>query len=297
MKNQKVGFTLIELLVVIAIIAILAAILFPVFAQAREKARSITCVSNEKQIGLGFAMYVQDNDESLPPKRTVPSGFGWGSGAAYATITTWKDFIYPYIKSGGRAFNGGTAYSAAGQGGVFQCPDNTAAWSTVTSFGFLGGGGAGDETTRYPRSYAVNNYAGVNEMNGTQITDAGNSPNSRLWPCPGDSPCGQGAISVLDHPSSTIMVAEARGSAIDMQGFYLGYQTTPDGALNGPGGFSGVQGHQKLTNVVFFDGHAKTVRPAQSVSQDLWDMFGPNGYSATVQQQLLQQIAAVQEWQ
>src|SRR5437867_10886932 len=60
------GFTLIELLVVIAIIAILAAILFPVFAQARAKARSIACLSNVKQLGKAFHMYVQDYDETCP---------------------------------------------------------------------------------------------------------------------------------------------------------------------------------------------------------------------------------------
>jgi len=65
------GFTLIELLVVIAIIAILAAILFPVFAQAREKARGATCLSNVKQIGLGIIMYADDNDEILP------RSYGW----------------------------------------------------------------------------------------------------------------------------------------------------------------------------------------------------------------------------
>jgi prepilin-type N-terminal cleavage/methylation domain-containing protein len=60
------GFTLIELLVVIAIIAILAAILFPVFAQAREKARQTSCLSNEKQLGTAISMYVQDYDETYP---------------------------------------------------------------------------------------------------------------------------------------------------------------------------------------------------------------------------------------
>ncbi|HEX5322780.1 MAG TPA: prepilin-type N-terminal cleavage/methylation domain-containing protein, partial [Capsulimonadaceae bacterium] len=65
-RTRSKGFTLIELLVVIAIIAILAAILFPVFATAREKARQATCLSNEKQIGLAMNMYVQDYDETLP---------------------------------------------------------------------------------------------------------------------------------------------------------------------------------------------------------------------------------------
>jgi prepilin-type N-terminal cleavage/methylation domain-containing protein/prepilin-type processing-associated H-X9-DG protein len=70
------AFTLIELLVVIAIIAILAAILFPVFAQARESARQSTCLSNMKQVGLGLQMYAQDYDETLPPGNDAVTSFG-----------------------------------------------------------------------------------------------------------------------------------------------------------------------------------------------------------------------------
>jgi len=73
---MKKGFTLIELLVVIAIIAILAAILFPVFAQAREKARAITCVSNEKQMGLALLQYIGDNDELFPFLQYYYTGTG-----------------------------------------------------------------------------------------------------------------------------------------------------------------------------------------------------------------------------
>lgn len=83
--RERSGFTLIELLVVIAIIAILAAILFPVFAQAREKARQTACISNLKQIGLAFAMYVTDYDELLPDRRDLKNSLPGG----YKPWTTW----------------------------------------------------------------------------------------------------------------------------------------------------------------------------------------------------------------
>src|SRR3989440_9391240 len=87
------GFTLIELLVVIAIIAILAAILFPVFAQAREAARKATCLSNEKQLSLGWLMYAQDYDETFPMSAQLdPRG-----GQIF-----WMSMIDPYVKGGAR---------------------------------------------------------------------------------------------------------------------------------------------------------------------------------------------------
>ena len=85
------GFTLIELLVVIAIISILAAILFPVFARARENARRTSCLSNLKQIGLGIMQYTQDYDETYPSYAT----FGSGSEAA----PYWTSMVEPYLKS------------------------------------------------------------------------------------------------------------------------------------------------------------------------------------------------------
>lgn len=97
-RRIRLGFTLIELLVVIAIIAILAAILFPVFAQARDAARKATCLSNMKQVGLGMGMYVQDYDSIWPGQAS--DGFPLDkTGLAGASPFNYKDRILPYTKN------------------------------------------------------------------------------------------------------------------------------------------------------------------------------------------------------
>lgn len=99
--SQHRGFTLIELLVVIAIIAILAAILFPVFARARENARRTSCISNLKQMGLAAMQYTQDYDEGLPiALYAVPNGYNYPDGREwYADTLYWPQMLYPYHKS------------------------------------------------------------------------------------------------------------------------------------------------------------------------------------------------------
>jgi len=89
---KRHGFTLIELLVVIAIIAILAAILFPVFARAREQARKTSCLSNTKQIALAFNMYQTDHDSAYPS--VYDDNLGYTKGRII-----WADKIYPYVKN------------------------------------------------------------------------------------------------------------------------------------------------------------------------------------------------------
>ncbi|MEI6500650.1 MAG: DUF1559 domain-containing protein [Armatimonadota bacterium] len=114
------GFTLIELLVVIAIIAILAAILFPVFAKAREKARQSSCLSNFKQIGLGVLSYAQDYDESLPIEYDNLVGKAAWEWCNSDRWTNYQDSITPYVKNTG----------------IFVCPsartvtaENATAWN------------------------------------------------------------------------------------------------------------------------------------------------------------------------
>jgi len=106
-RKQR-GFTLIELLVVIAIIAILAAILFPVFAQAREAARKTACTSNLKQIGMAFALYTQDFDECFP----------WAASNLGSPTTTWYDLVEPYVKVGASGFG----YTGGVQRTFYVCP-------------------------------------------------------------------------------------------------------------------------------------------------------------------------------
>jgi prepilin-type N-terminal cleavage/methylation domain-containing protein/prepilin-type processing-associated H-X9-DG protein len=111
--HRRPGFTLIELLVVIAIIAILAAILFPVFAQAREAARKTSCTSNLKQVGIAFGLYTQDYDESFP----------WGASNLGTPTTTWYDLVEPYVKVGAVGFGFGGTHKT-----FYVCPsfNNTA---------------------------------------------------------------------------------------------------------------------------------------------------------------------------
>jgi prepilin-type N-terminal cleavage/methylation domain-containing protein len=123
------GFTLIELLTVIAIISLLAAILFPVFARARENARRVSCLSNMKQLGLGMMQYAQDYDERYyggtrvtSPSALVPFLAGVG----------WAGPIYPYVKNNQ----------------IYKCPDDTNT-------------GSGMDT---PVSYAFNHYAAATTL-------------------------------------------------------------------------------------------------------------------------------------
>jgi len=98
-SSSKNGFTLIELLVVIAIISILASILFPVFARARENARRSSCMSNLKQIGLAVIQYTQDYDEYLPKEAVYGGPVLETGGAASGGLHLWMHSIWPYIKN------------------------------------------------------------------------------------------------------------------------------------------------------------------------------------------------------
>lgn len=258
-RPHKYGFTLIELLVVIAIIAILAAILFPVFAQAREEARRISCISNMKQIGLALRMYAQDYDEFYPHLRLGPGDAG----------ANWRTAIYPYVKSIG----------------VFGCPSNP--------FARPAGPGV------MPASGNPDDVAGVDNTNhnayGWQyvpghimpISYAMNSC-STSW-LPGDGSYGDAGPPLSDasitRSANTFAIAETVWVHPDVHaGWVLGTDgsqcTSDNGWMTHPGVYmhqgSWPNGHPGgMASYTFWDGHAKAMKWAQTVypaSQNTWDL-------------------------
>jgi len=179
LRAKARAFTLIELLVVIAIIAILAAILFPVFAQAREKARQIACLSNLRQIGIGLSMYVQDNDERYPGALQTAAPINAGTDAREPI----DQQLALYIKNDNLWF----------------CPSDHAnrVSSSVAPYWWDGNYRA----KALPRSYAYVAQIATDQANGVDTNTGLSSYN-------GAPPRTGVAISAVDQPSNTIALVE-----------------------------------------------------------------------------------------
>ncbi|MDX2065353.1 MAG: prepilin-type N-terminal cleavage/methylation domain-containing protein [Fimbriimonadaceae bacterium] len=269
---MKKAFTLIELLVVIAIIAILAAILFPVFAQAKAAAKRTAEISNLKNITLGVILYSGDADDQLVPIYQA----NWSRPRH--EIILWKDSIYPYIKNGGRLpkTNGGF-YTAAeqGDGGIFAAPTSDGNWST-----FSDGGNTyrGDTSSRFPRAYALNADAGKNEFQGDQDAE---SEDATVWQRAytwDNNPIyvrgGSGSVGVLENIAGTAMMFGTRTPYPNIYSRYFAYRCDTNWCGNGNNQQSYARGMgTKQVGLAYFDGHVNSVNAFKSFSDDVYGMY------------------------
>jgi len=241
--KQK-GFTLIELLVVIAIIAILAAILFPVFAQAREKARTTSCLSNMKQIGLAHLMYVQDYDEAFA---AVYNDGMIESGLSGYRRFIWADAIRPYIKNRD----------------IFKCPTG---YPATINLDPVGGQTTPQDNVQGTR-YQMNMVHGWNWPEGT-VADG-------YYPI---------TLAKARLPAQTALISESSNAwwthwhnsnaAWCRTGLAGG-----DMYLLGVLGETTFPRHQQGTNMTFMDGHAK-FRKIESLRRDIqWCNMDEQNYA------------------
>jgi prepilin-type N-terminal cleavage/methylation domain-containing protein/prepilin-type processing-associated H-X9-DG protein len=260
-RNQRRAFTLIELLVVIAIIAVLAAILFPVFSRAREQARRATCQSNLRQLANAWTMYSHDYDEMTVPIYVYA---GPGPYLGLSDLSYWPDLVYPYVKAG----SGQSAGSNAG--GIFTCP-------TTNGIPYTDGGNRwGRARYAYNQSNINNDYIAYDDgsisrgvamaklghpaetvvfMEGLTLggpflggsdnpnnaTILANSyPANSTYPTAGYTPDRPLARSADDQPSLEQRDKDEFGNG--------GYEYATDGALHK---------HSEGSNYAFADGHVK----------------------------------------
>lgn len=237
---KRNAFTLIELLVVIAIIAILAAILFPVFAKARERAQMAACTSNMSQIGKGLMMYCDDNNDCYPINRF------FNPGSPY----TWKRALTPYMKSID----------------VWRCPANKAqlaAGSRLLTFNLKIGDESNlldtavklDKSRWLPSGYGYNGGY-FHEQNGVR------------------------RVSMIKSPATLMVILEDRTANPDLGPWTWNWTTDIYGALPadaGNGGkYSAFFTHNKRMNIVFAEGHAQSYTLPQVYALNLWGVSENN---------------------
>jgi prepilin-type N-terminal cleavage/methylation domain-containing protein/prepilin-type processing-associated H-X9-DG protein len=301
--RKPTGFTLIELLVVIAIIAMLAAILFPVFAQARDKARQTACLSNQKQILLGILAYCQDNDEMLPRGRAwdPPAPRGTGTGyvagglAAGFDIAGTDDQLFgienavdPYVKAG-------SFWGDQNDGTVWHCPkdgiqrnDCSGGPGKAVGFSISYSFPIWNPDTDDPSSPIYHQRFGIFARGGGG--DWADHGNDRV----NGGVINSKTLAAIGDPSGTVMMFEFFGTDAGYSRFVAGMRSNaaevawsawtdyPDvtdiGDICGDGShwYYAMGGHNGFMNIGWADGHVKAVRRQSLIKgidpgTGLWD--------------------------
>jgi prepilin-type N-terminal cleavage/methylation domain-containing protein len=235
MMRMSKGFTLIELLVVIAIIAILAAILFPVFAKAREKARQTSCLSNMKQLGLAFQMYATDWDETMPLRKHSGPATGPCRHGSNARCYNWKTEIYPYIRNKG----------------LYACPS----WSTMQSYCVPMYPPAYPDSYALPRCNPVHGPKSASDqcqvcgrICGSQLNRGAYVGNNLRVPRMAD----------LEAPANMILIVELHINH-PLNAVFATFHSYWANQFAGPGN-AWKHPHNDGDNYAFHDGHAKWLR-------------------------------------
>jgi prepilin-type N-terminal cleavage/methylation domain-containing protein/prepilin-type processing-associated H-X9-DG protein len=242
--HKQTAFTLIELLVVIAIIAILAAILFPVFARAREQARKTSCLSNLKQIDTGFLMYNQDYDEQYPP--WTANACGTYPGGAFDLHYMYPNLVGPYIKNGVNPDTGEL-------GQVWACPSTKSFFSIITN------------------TYAYNYYGigGISNCSGNNTLAAAYAPFN------GQEYARAASLAIIGRPAETYVIMDgaqlcrppasyaANGNSANTIAVWGSHQQgtgviAPSAGANANGSIN-ILLTGRQTNVAFVDGHVKSL--------------------------------------
>jgi prepilin-type N-terminal cleavage/methylation domain-containing protein/prepilin-type processing-associated H-X9-DG protein len=250
-RTRIQAFTLIELLVAIAIIAILAAILFPVFAQARESARKTSCLSNNKQLGTALMMYVQDFDEALPQASyfgasgmTVPDNSG---------AFRWPWLVLPYVKSME----------------LFRCPSAVNTFTHATC-----GGGCNDKANPFYGylwglfpNYGYNWWYLAPDPTATSVATASLNRSVGM------------SLAAVNAPADTVALADsiwtpAGAPTTAVLGYFVIYPPSQWAGAPPVNGFSYGRvwpRHQQKANVTYLDGHSKASGIDALKNEALWD--------------------------